>query len=87
MTEIGRKTVEGIAEGSVSMETGEKSQTGNLLAEHIRLVSDVVVAEGSSQTGQNHVLSPEFLAQPTGFVQILFNVVAVGTQHHEFASL
>ena len=45
MTEIGRETVEGIAQSSMPMEPGEKSQTGHLFAEHIRLVGDVVMAE------------------------------------------
>ena len=57
MTEIGRETVEGIAQSSVPMESGEKSQAGHLFAQHIRLVGDVVMAERSRETGQHHVLT------------------------------
>ena len=86
MTEIGRETVEGIAQSSMPVEPGEKAQTGYLFAEHIRLVGDVVMAERAGETGQHHVLPPELLPQSASFLKIFFHMVAVGTQHDQLTA-
>ena len=45
MAEIGGEAVVGIAQCPVAVKSGEESQVGDLLTQHIRLVGDVVMAE------------------------------------------
>ena len=86
MAEVGRETVEGVAQGPVAVEAREEGQIRLLLAEHIGAVADWIVVEGSGQTGQHHLFTAQLLAQTTGLQQILFHVIAVGTQNNEFAA-
>ena len=61
VAEVGREAVEGIAQGTVAVESGEEGQVRLLLAEHIGGVADRVMVEGPSQASQNHLLPSQFL--------------------------
>ena len=69
------------------MKAGEESELRLLLTEHIGAVVDRVMAEGPRQAGQHHLVSIELLPQTTGFVEIFFDVIAVGAEHNEVAAL
>ena len=45
VTEVGREAVEGIAQGSVAVESREERQVRLLLAEHVGGVADRVMVE------------------------------------------
>ena len=86
MAEVGRETVEGVAQGPVAVEAGKEGQIRLLLAEHVGAVADRVVVEGSGQAAQHNLFTAKLLAQTTGLQQILFHVIAVGTQNNQFAA-
>ena len=77
MTEIGGEAIERVAQGAVTMKARKERQVRSLIAEHIGLIGDRIVGEGSRQTGQHHMLPLQGLAHGDGFLQIVFHVVAV----------
>jgi hypothetical protein len=87
MTEVGREAVEGVAQSPMAVEAGEEGELRLLFAQHIGAVADRVMAEGSRQAGQHHLLPMELLAQAAGFLEVFFDVVAVGAEHHKLAAL
>ena len=87
MAEVGREAVEGVAQSPMAMEAGEERKLRLLFAQHIGAVADWIVAEGTRQAGQHHLLSMELFAQATGFLEVFFDVIAVGAEHHKFAAL
>ena len=87
MAEIGGEAVEGVAQSPMAMEAGEEGELGLLFAQHIGAVADRVMAEGSRQAGQHHLLPMELLAQAAGFLEVFFDVIAVGAEHHKLAAL
>ena len=83
MAKIRRETVERITKGTVAMEAGEERQVGLPLTKHVGVVADRVVSERAGQTCQHHMLTPQLLAQLTSQLQVLFDVVAVGSKHNQ----
>ena len=87
MAEVRSEAIERVAQGAVAMEAGKEGQVGSLIAEDIGLIGDRIVGEGSRQTGQHHMLPLQGLARGDGFLQIVFDVVAVGADHHQLTAL